>query len=280
VAGGHALGEIGKMQVREIKCKSLLNRSALADYCINPYVGCQHACRYCYAESYTRRFTDHREPWGEFVDVKTNAPTILAKEVERKPKGTIFVSSLTDPYQPIERKYEITRQLLEILLQHQFSIAIQTKSTLVLRDLDLVKKFQNAEVGFTITTLNDEIRRIFEPASSPVEEKLEAIRQLKQNRVKVYVFFGPLLPGISDQNLEEYLRQIAETKVDYIYVDRLNLKPGLWISLEDVFHGEDSAQIRKLWRHVLMEKNDYYQELKDKIDSACRKLALECRFCY
>jgi DNA repair photolyase len=151
---------------------------------------------------------------------------------------------------------------------------------MVLRDLEVVRKFHNAEVGFTITTLNDEVRKIFEPASSPVEEKLEAIRQLKQNGVKVYVFFGPLLPGISDQNLEEYLRQIAEAKADYIFVDKLNLKPGLWTSLEDEFHGKDSAQIHRLWSHVLMEKNDYYQELKEKIESICRKLALECRFCY
>jgi DNA repair photolyase len=267
------------LQVREIECKSLLNKSALADYCINPYVGCEHACRYCYAESYTRRFTRHKEPWGEFVDVKANAAVVLAREIKRKLRGTVFISSLTDPYQPLERKYEVTRQLLEILLRHQFPITIQTKSTLVLRDLDLVRQFREAEVGFTITTLNDEVRKAFEPASSPVEKKLEAIKKLKQEGVKVYVFFGPLLPGISDQNLEGYLTQMAQAKVDYIYVDKLNLKPNLWSSLEDSLK-ENFTQIHKLWSDVLIGRSDYYQNLKVKIDLICKKLALESRFCY
>jgi DNA repair photolyase len=257
----------------------LLNKSALADYCINPYVGCQHACRYCYAESYTRRFTRHKERWGEFVDVKTNAAVVLAREIKKKLRGTVFISSLTDPYQPLERKYEVTRQLLEILLRHQFPITIQTKSTLVLRDLDLIKQFREAEVGFTITTLNDEIRKTFEPASSPVEKKLEAIKELKQEGVRVYVFFGPLLPGLSDQNLEGYLTQMAQAEVDYIYVDKLNLKPNLWNSLEDPLT-ENFTQIHKLWSDVLMGRSDYYQELKVKIDHICKKLALESRFCY
>lgn len=267
------------MTEKEVVCKSVLNKSALADYCINPYIGCQHACKYCYAESYTRRFSKHTEAWGDFVDVKINAPFVLAREVRRKPKGTVYLSSLTDAYQPLERKYELTRKLLEILLQHQFPISIQTKSALVLRDLDLIKKFHEREVGFTITTLNEDVRKLFEPASSSVKEKLRAVKELKESGVKTYAFFGPILPYFSDQNLEEYFHQIAGAGVDYVYVDKLNLKPGLWVNLER-FLQKDFPQLQEKWKDILHGQSDYYKNLKVKIDSICRELKLECRFCF
>jgi DNA repair photolyase len=219
------------------------------------------------------------EDWGNFVDVKINAPTVLAQEVKRKPKGTVYFSSLTDAYQPLERKYELTRKLLEILFKHQFPISIQTKSALVLRDLDLIRKFHEREIGFTITTLNDNIRASFEPASSSVEEKLGAIKELKENGVKTYVFFGPVLPYLSDQNLEQYLHQIASAGVDYIYVDKLNLKPGLWTNLER-FLLKDFPQLHTKWKDTLLGKSDYYKNLKVQIDSLCRELKLECEFCF
>jgi len=264
---------------KEVECKSVLNRSALADYCINPYIGCQHACKYCYAESYTRRFSRHTEAWGDFVDVKINAPNVLAREVKRKPKGTVYLSSLTDPYQPLERRHELTRKLLEILLQHQFPISIQTKSALVIRDLDLIRKFHECEVGFTITTLNDDVRKSFEPASSSVEEKLRAIKELKQNGINTFVFFGPVLPYLSDQNFEQYFHQIASAGVDYVYVDKLNLKPGLWVNLER-FLLKDFPQLHEKWKDILLGKNDYYEKLKAQIGGICKKLELECRFCF
>jgi len=267
------------MLVKEVECKSVLNKSALADYCINPYIGCQHACKYCYAESYTRRFSRHMETWGDFVDVKVNAPAVLAREVKRKPKGTVYISSLTDAYQPLERKYELTRKLLEILLQHQFPISIQTKSALVLRDLDLIRKFHEREVGFTITTLNDNIRASFEPTSSSVKEKLQAIKELKENGVQTFVFFGPILPYLSDQNIEQYFHQIASAGVDYIYVDKLNLKPGLWDKLERHLQ-KDFPQLHEKWKTILLGKKDYYAKLKVQISSMCKRLELECKFCF
>jgi len=264
---------------KEVECKSVLNKSALADYCINPYIGCQHVCKYCYAESYTRRFSKHPEAWGDFVDVKINAPSVLAREVKRKPKGTVYISSLTDAYQPLERKYELTRRLLEILLQHQFPVSIQTKSVLVLRDLDLIKKFREREVGFTMTTLNDDIRKSFEPASSSVEEKLRAVKELKETGVKTYVFFGPILPYLSDQNIEQYFHQIASVGTDYIYVDKLNLKPGLWVNLER-FLQKDFPQLHEKWKDILLGKNDYYKKMKVRIGGLCKELAIECKFCF
>jgi DNA repair photolyase len=265
--------------VRETGCKSILNKSALADYCINPYIGCEHGCKYCYAESYTRRFTKHTELWGSFVDIKTNAPTILTKEIKHKPKGEVYISSLTDPYQPQEQKHELTRKLLEILLKHQFPITIQTKSTLVLRDLDLIKKFHTRQIGFTITALDDNTRKQFEPNSSPVEEKLQALEELHANGVKTYAFFGPILPYISDQNLPETLHTIADTGVDYIYVDKLNLKPGLLPILIDFIQKEHPDK-QTTWKNTLLGNSSYYEELKTEISSLCKQLNLECKFCY
>jgi len=100
--------------IREIRAKSILNRSSIGDYVINPYVGCQHACVYCYAQFYASRW-GRTEPRGSYVEVKVNAPELLAEEVRRKRKGVVYLSSMTDLYQPVEREYGITRRLLEIL---------------------------------------------------------------------------------------------------------------------------------------------------------------------
>ena len=266
------------MIVKEINCKSLLNTSKILDYCINPYVGCGHGCKYCYAESITRRFSSHKERWGEFVDAKVNALEVLKKELPRKVKGGIFISSLTDAYQPVEKKYELTRKILEALLKFQFPICIQTKSSLVARDMDLLKKFDEPEVGFTITTLDDSVRRNFEPFSSPVKEKLEAIKLLKENGIKVYVFFGPMLPSLSDNNLDEFFHTMGELKVDEIMIDRLNIKPGVWPKLEKVLIEKYSELVPK-WKDVLSNK-EYYENLKEKIKELCKKNNLEYNFCY
>lgn len=204
--------------VREIKVKSLLSKSGIpgADYCINPYVGCAHGCRYCYA-SFMKKYTGHVEPWGSFVDVKVNGPEILSKQLKRTHKGNIIISSVTDPYQHLEAKYKLTRQCLEILLQYQFSIDILTKSPLVLRDIDLIKQFKDIEVGITITTDDERIRRIFEPNASPIQERINTLKRLKKHGIQTYAFIGPVLP----MNPESLCDIIMEY-VDYFFIDRLN----------------------------------------------------------
>jgi len=119
---------------------------------------------------------------GEFVDVKINAPEMLEKEIKRKEKGNVWISGICDPYQPIEKKYQITRKCLEILQKYQWPVTIQTKSPLVLRDLDLFKKFKEIEVGFTITTGKDCIRKIFEPKGPSIQERIRALKKNSQRR--------------------------------------------------------------------------------------------------
>ena len=157
------------MKVKEIFAKTILTKTAISgfDYCINPYVGCGHGCRYCYA-SFMKRFTGHLEPWGEFIDVKVNAPYLLRKQLKRTKQGIVALSTVTDPYQPIEKKYQLTRKCLEALLDAQLSVNLLTRSPLCLRDIDLFKQFKNIEVGLSITTHDEGIKKIFEPCSPSV----------------------------------------------------------------------------------------------------------------
>ncbi len=126
------------MIVKEIRAKSILSASKVYDYVVNPYTGCQHACTYCYAR-FMKRFTGHKEPWGEFVDVKINAPYLLRVEINKKKKGSVWMSGVCDPYQPLEAKYGITRRCLEILVQNSWPVIVQTRSPLVLRDVDILQ---------------------------------------------------------------------------------------------------------------------------------------------
>ena len=210
------------MIVREITARSALSRSKVYKYTINPYIGCQHACTYCYAR-FMKRFTAHKEPWGQFVDVKINAPDLLQKEVKRKPAGRVWISGVCDPYQPVERKYKLARKCLEILIQHNWPITIQTKSTLVLRDLELLRRSPDVEVGITVTTADDKIRRLFEPHASPIKERIGALGELYLAGIRTFTMIAPMLPGA------EALVNILDGKVDYVLIDRMNYHYADWV---------------------------------------------------
>ena len=204
--------------IREIKAKSILTKSGIpgVDYCVNPYVGCSHGCRYCYA-TFMKKYTGHTEPWGGFVDVKTNAPEILQKQLKRASMGRVMISSVTDAYQPIESKYKLTRQCLEILLQSQFPVDILTKSPLVLRDIDLIKKFKDIEVGITITTNDEKMQKIFEPNAPSIMARIRTLKALHDKGINTYAFIGPVLP-MNPEALSEKINP----HVDSIIIDRMN----------------------------------------------------------
>jgi DNA repair photolyase len=206
------------MKVREIFSKSVLTKTAITsfDYCINPYIGCGHGCRYCYA-SFMKRFTGHREPWGEFIDVKVNAPHLLRKQLKRARRGIVTLSTVTDPYQPLEGKYQLTRRCLEALLDHQFSINILTRSPLCLRDKDLFKQFKKIEVGLSITTHNEGIKKIFEPHSPSIQSRVKTLRALRKEGIGTYAFIGPMLP-LNPIPMVTML----EGLVDEVLIDRMN----------------------------------------------------------
>jgi DNA repair photolyase len=207
-----------------------------------------------------KRFTGHKEPWGDFVDVKVNAPDLLKEEVTKKKKGTVWMSGVCDPYQPLEAQYKLTRRCLEILVQNRWPVFIQTRSPLVLRDLDILKEAEDLEAGLSITTANDEIRKIFEPHAPPIMERVRTIETLHQNGIKTYVMIAPILPEA------EHLVGMLAGKVDYIITDRMN------------YHHAD----RIYDKYGSNDKNtdEYFETIGGKIASECRELGIECRSAY
>jgi DNA repair photolyase len=263
------------MEIKKVLCKSVLSKSGLKDskYSINPYRGCSNSCIYCYAPYVLRE----GRKWGSFVDVKTNAPEILEKEIRKNNSGNVLISSVTDPYQPLERKYEITRKILEKLKNTKLFVSILTKSSLVLRDIDLLKQM-NCEVGMTITTLNDNIRKLFEPNASSVERRLNALKKLKEEGIKTYIFFGPMLPFISDKDLEKTLKVLSELKPDKIYFDKLNVKnPFHWKKIKS-FLEENYAGLANKWETAV--SNDYYEKLKQRIIEISKNYDIKYELCY
>ena len=253
------------MKIRTIQCKSVLTKSNLpkVDYCVNPYVGCLHACVYCYAR-FMRRFTGHGEPWGHFLDIKLNAPEILAKELTKKPKrGTVLLGSVTDAYQSSERKYRLTRAILEILLKHDFPVSILTKSDLVVRDMDLIKQFSNCEVGLTVTSMNKNVARNFEPRAASPKRRIEALATLHQNGIATYAFIGPIMPGLT--NLEAIFETI-QGKVAFVMAESLNLKCDNRHFIEAVL----SAKYPELIPVYRLGFNNGYW---DEVETATEKLA-------
>ena len=244
------------MKIKEIQSKSILSSSKVYGYVVNPYVGCQHGCSYCYAR-FMKRFTGHKEPWGDFVDVKINAADLLIKEIKKKKKGTVWVSGVCDPYQPLENKYKLSRKCLDILVKEDWPVIVQTRSSLVLRDLDIFKKSEKIEVGLSITTANDEIRKAFEPHAPSIMARLKAIESLHQNGIKTYAMIAPILP-----DAEKLISKLAG-KVDYIIIDRMN------------YHHADMIYDKHGWR----DKNtdEYFDTIKSKMANDCAKLGIDCR---
>ncbi|MBN2603899.1 MAG: radical SAM protein [Candidatus Thermoplasmatota archaeon] len=214
------------MNICEITCKTALSFSRLPglDYSLNPYVGCEHGCKYCYVPNVLKI---SRNNWGTFVDVRINMPLILAKELKNKKPGVVGISTVTDSYQPLEKKYKITRYCLEQLLKYDFPICIQTKSLLVNRDVDLITKFSDAEVMVSIGTSDDEQRLLLEPRSSSISDRLEVLKKFSETGVKTSVFFGPIYPTVSLKQAIDLIDKFVESGASEIMIDSLHMKPGI-----------------------------------------------------
>ena len=236
------------MILKEILAKSILSKSQIYDYTINPYVGCSHACGYCYA-AFMKRFTNHKEPWGEFVDVKINAPELLAKEiVKKKPVGKVWVSGVCDPYQAVEEQYQLTRKCLEILVSEKWPVVIQTKSPLVLRDIDILEKSKDiVEVGFSIATAEEKIRKIFEPGAPPIKERIHALEVLHSRGIKTFAMIAPILPGAAKlvNHLVNKVDRVLVDHVNYNYANRLYLENAMEWAKGISFFITESNKLKK-----------------------------------
>ncbi|MBN1798150.1 MAG: radical SAM protein [Spirochaetales bacterium] len=210
-----------EINITEVNIKSLITASNLpdADYVINPYSGCLHSCIYCYAR-FIKRFTGHDEPWGSFVDVKINCAQVIPHNGNKFKGKALFMSSVTDPYLELEKKYKLTRSILEKLAEFEPDLSIQTKSDLVVRDCDVLKRFNKCRVGLTITTLDDAVRAQIEPRAVSVERRIAALKRLKRQGLTTYVFIGPLLPFITDW--KEIIKRTKDF-TDCYYFENLNI---------------------------------------------------------
>ncbi|MFW6121680.1 MAG: radical SAM protein [Petrotogales bacterium] len=260
------------MKIRDVKCKTALSPSSLPglDYSLNPYRGCQHNCAYCYVPNVLKI---PRNEWGCFVDLKTNIPNILSKELKKNKVGVVGISTVTDPYQPVERKFRLTRYCLEQLLKYDYPVCIQTKSSLVVRDMDIISRFSDMEIMMTVGTLNDKERQLLEPNSSSIKERLSTLKKYADEGVKTSVFFGPIYPTLKVEDLPKIIDTFIEYGVAEIMIDKFNLKPGIWKNIEKRLM--TNKKLKNVFRKNLLENNFYTQKILEEISHICDKKDVE-----
>lgn len=255
--------------VQRINTKDYLTRSNLpaSDYVINPYVGCTHACKYCYAR-FMKRFTAHREEWGKFIDVKECEKPIDIKRLKGK---SVFMSSVTDCYNPYEEKYGITRKTVERLVDADCQLTIATKSTLILRDIELLKRMSNLKVALSINTLDEDFRADMDNGSS-IEDRLEAIKILHNAGIHTVLFMSPIFPYITEW--KEIIDRSKEDVCEY-WFENLNLRGEYKSSILSYINTRD-PDLKEQYRTIYSEKdNTYWEMLADSLNTYCDELGLD-----
>lgn len=247
--------------VERKKVNKALGKSNLPglDYTLNPYIGCSHGCIYCYA----RLYCDEKigESWGKIVVVKENLTEILKNELKRTKKGVVGLSTITDAYQSIEERERITREVLSILLENRFKVSIQTKSSLVIRDIDLLCSNKDlVDVGFTITTLNERFATLIEPKAPLPKERVRALEKLAEEKIKTWIFLGPIIPDF--ENFKDIV-EVAKSTNSMIYYDKFRIKRFM-----------NSGLVKDLAERA---KKIDWKEVFRQIDGICRNLGVESR---
>ena len=260
------MAAINKVHVKNIFTKSNL---PVCDFSVNPYVGCTHACRYCYA-SFMKKFTNHLEDWGAFLDVKI---WDKIKNPQRYAGKSIFMSSVTDPYNPQEEIFGRTRAFLEELRGVDVSLSIQTKSDLVLRDLELIKTFPNVRVGFSINTLDEDFKRDMDNAAS-IARRLAAMKILHEAGIVTTCFISPIFPGITDVKA---IIAAVKDQCNLIWLENLNLRGNFKPAILS-YVAEKYPQLSSLYGNIYRRKNlQYWQDLSVELEAYAAELGLEYR---
>lgn len=264
------------IKIQETECKSAIGKCGFpgGGFCINPYVGCGHGCVYCYSR-FMRRFTGHTEEWGTFIDAKMNIPAVLEKQLKslKYRNQQIYIGTVTDPYQPIEKKYQLTREVLKILLNYKNHVSILTKSDLVLRDIDLLKRFKEIDVNFTVNTLDEKWERLIEPNSSPVKQRLRAIKELTNQGIIVWAMMGPYWPVFTDP--EALFKEFKRAGVSQVFTESFNTIGGNWTGVEKVLN-KHYPQFLSEMRETFFNKKKFY-EFYSKAQTEIRQLSKRYR---
>jgi DNA repair photolyase len=221
-----------------------------------------------------------KDSWGSFVDVKVNLLEVLAKELPKRLGGSIWLSSVCDPYQQVEAKYQLSRDAIQLISQYpKFTISILTKNALVLRDLELLTHIRDRiDVGFTITTFSNEAQRIFEPHASPVKDRIEAISRLNEAGLQTWAFIAPMLPYVTEIELEDGLRQLAEAGVKRLMSDRYNARGSVINQTLRAYEAWNHTCDLERIRHLLWTGEDYYLQLDGKISNLWKETAPDATY--
>lgn len=228
----NSITKIGQASIEYITSSSILSEGKgfmdTYDYTLNPYTGCTFGCNYCYAAFFTRSSIE-KDTWGKWLKVKQNALQLLIK-YRKKPliNKTIYLSSVTDPYQPIEKDLELTRSILnELLKYHEPRLVIQTRSPLIIRDIDILQKFKTVQVNMTVTTDSEEVRKAFEPLCPSNKLRLKAIKEINSAGIQSCITMTPLLPV---KNAIQFCQDLKETCVKKFIVQPFHADKGKFIA--------------------------------------------------
>ncbi|MDR1788536.1 MAG: radical SAM protein [Treponema sp.] len=259
------------MIVREIEARSLVTKTRVpaADYCINPYIGCPHRCVYCYAE-FMKRFTGHSEPWGEFVDVKHCAKKINAAVYAGR---SVVFSTTTDAYNPLEKQYGVTREALSAFAGSKVRVSVLTKSDLVLRDIDILKKCADAEVGFSMATVDDAFRKKIEPGAPSIAKRVNALRVLREEGIKCHVFVSPIFPEITDYKA---IIDMCAPYTSEFHFENLNLRGSFRPRVLDLVARVDRRLLPFYDDIYRLRIGVYWDALEKEIIACCAERGLKC----
>ena len=239
--------------VREVSASQVLIPEGRGQYYLNPYAGCMIGCPFCYVgdrADFSRALEGQpRLPWGRWVDVKVDAPEVLRREIGRFAPGPVRLSPiLTDPYQPLERTYRVTRRCLEVLLEHGFSPVILTRGARIVEDLPLLARFPRAAVGLSISTDDDRVRARFEPGADPIEERLDALARLRAAGLRTFVAVQPMLPMDPARLVALTAPHAGVVRIDRMYelarAAELYEAAGCPEAMTDAFFAETGAALR------------------------------------
>ncbi|MDR0817690.1 MAG: radical SAM protein [Clostridiales Family XIII bacterium] len=246
------------VQVKDYVSKSNL---PVCDYVINPYVGCTFGCRYCYA-MFMKRFTNHDEPWGSFIDVKECDKPVSVRRLTGK---KVLLSSVTDCYNQFEEKYWITRYILEQLLSIDCNVEITTKSKLILRDLELLKQFKSLHIAVSLNTLDENFRHDMDKAST-IHDRLLTLYLLRESGIDAALFISPIFPGITDFRA---IIEASKTFVDEYWFENLNLRAGYKKQILS-YIAQKHPGLTGLYDDIYNKKQlDYWFDLSREIEDYC-----------
>lgn len=272
-------------KTQEIQAKSIIAHTSVpsADYVINSYTGCQFGCMYCFATFMGRFIGESNDNWGNYVYVKTNAVELMQKDIKRlmkkNPHPRIAISTVTDPYQGVESKYKLTRGILQTFADNDYQgrVSVLTKSPIVLKDLDILKKIKNAEVGLSITTSDDKLSRFLEVRAPSASTRLKTLQKLNEAGIKTYAFVGPFLPHLKlePKLIDNLFSEIKKTGTDTLKIEYLNLPKYVRPRLNKIIKTE-SEEIQEVYKTSQLKK--YREELEPILKKYIEKHGFKLKF--